>query len=127
MRHDETVDGIPCTLLPEQAMDGIFRLRRQKMAIALDHFFRLMADPGVDHPLINSRCGGVGTEAMPQDMPAFEFFKATAAKDAFEVIVSFVRRERHGAQTSFSRTGAPLGVAERMHAAGVLGEPLAQD
>src|SRR5262245_40752318 len=64
----------PCRLSLEHLA---YRLRldaRDQVAIAATHLFRLVSNPTVDQPLVDTSRGSVAHERVPQDVPAAQHF-----------------------------------------------------
>src|SRR5262245_41252839 len=89
----------------------------KKVAIALPHFFGLMAHPGVDEPLIDAVRGTVGRERMSEDVPAPELHPFAALQGAVEVVVNLVASCDRRTNPLCPAPGDEKLLAENLHAA----------
>jgi hypothetical protein len=65
-----------------------------QVSVASNHLFRLMANPSVDEPLVDSRGRTIRTERMAEDVPGTGFRPFGARDSTLEVIVRFVSGDR---------------------------------
>jgi hypothetical protein len=61
------------------------------MPIPPHHFLAKMSGPIIDDPLIDSLRRAIGTEGMPEHVPAAEFLPLRSGMRSLEMVVRFIR------------------------------------
>src|SRR5262249_10629469 len=68
------------------------------MAVALDHLFRLVPNPGVDESLVHPAGRAVRAGRVAEHVPAAELLPLAPLEGAVEVVVDLVAGERPDVQ-----------------------------
>jgi hypothetical protein len=62
------------------------------MSISLYHFLRLMADPGINHSLVDARGSRIAAKRMSEHVPTAELFPFTAGERSPKMVMNLVPR-----------------------------------
>ncbi len=83
-----------CVSLGKQRVESLLLRVREQMPIPTTHFLGCMANPFVNHTLINSLGGTVATERMAKCVPTSKVAKLTLSDSGLEMVCGFAGSQR---------------------------------